>query len=207
MATINYSNNVFINCPFDDEYLELRNALIFTIFDCGFIPRCALEEDNGGNIRFEKIKKIIKESQFGIHDLSRTECDIQNALPRFNMPLELGVFLGAKYFGNRQQEQKNCLIFDKEQYRYQKFISDIAGQDIRAHDSQAAELIKHVRNWLNASLKGTMTIPGGGKIFERFKLFENALPILCEKISIEPHELTYNDYCNMIEIWLRENVR
>jgi hypothetical protein len=93
MSKNNYLNNVFINCPFDSDYLELRNALVFTIFDCGFIPRCALEEDDGGMVRFEKIKQIIKESKFGIHDLSRTELDIENYLPRFNMPLELGVFI------------------------------------------------------------------------------------------------------------------
>lgn len=112
----NYLNNVFVNCPFDDEYIELRNALVFTIFDCGFIPRCALEEDDSGFVRVEKIKQIIKESKFGIHDLSRTEPDVGNGLPRFNMPLELGVFLGAKFFGDQVQQQKNCLIFDKEQY-------------------------------------------------------------------------------------------
>jgi hypothetical protein len=29
-----YVNNVFINCPFDGEYLPIFRAVIFTIFDC-----------------------------------------------------------------------------------------------------------------------------------------------------------------------------
>ena len=30
--------------------------MMFAIYDCGFVPRCALEEDNSGNVRFEKIQ-------------------------------------------------------------------------------------------------------------------------------------------------------
>jgi hypothetical protein len=110
-----YSNNVFINCPFDDEFLELRNALVFAIFDCGFTPRCALEEDNGGNVRATKIINLIEESMFGVHDISRIEIDQKTQLPRFNMPLELGLFLGAKNYGDSKQQKKNCLILDREQ--------------------------------------------------------------------------------------------
>ena len=160
MDTGRYSENVFINCPFDKEYLILRDALLFAIFDCGFIPRCALEEDDSGNVRFNKIQKIIAECRFGVHDLSRTELDDQTQTPRFNMPLELGVFLGAKHFGNRQQKGKVCLVLDLEQYRYQAFISDIAGHDIRSHDNNPEKVITHIRNWLNTA-SGRKTIPGG----------------------------------------------
>ena len=144
-----YTANVFVNCPFDNDYIELRNAMLFAIYDCGFIPRCALEEDNGGNVRFDKIYRLIKDSKFGIHDISRTELDVENDLPRFNMPLELGVFLGAKKFGNFSNKDKNCLIVDKELYRYQKYLSDIAGHDIRSHENRPDKLIKIIRDWLN----------------------------------------------------------
>jgi hypothetical protein len=86
--------------------------------------RCALEIDDGSQVRIERILRIISECRFGIHDLSRTELDRRNRLPRFNMPLELGLFLGAKRFGNRAQREKVCLILDREPYRYQRFISD-----------------------------------------------------------------------------------
>ena len=69
MKDKNYSDNVFINCPFDPQYAELRNAMIFAIFDCGFIPRCALEENNGGNVRFDKIKRLIAQSKFYRHSI------------------------------------------------------------------------------------------------------------------------------------------
>lgn len=204
MASTDYATNVFINCPFDEAYLELRDALLFSVFDCGFVPRCALEEDNSGNVRFEKIQNIIAESKFAIHDISRTEPDEINQLPRFNMPLELGVFIGAKRFGDRHQKNKNCLILDREQYRYRAFISDIAGNDIRAHNNDPKEAIKHVRNWLNTA-SGRKTIPGGRQILRRYELFKDDLPAMCAEIPIEIDELTYNDYCNFISTWLKEN--
>ena len=79
MARSGYTSSVFINCPFDDDYVELRNALVFTVYDCGFVPRCALEEDNSGNVRFEKIQRLISESKFGIHDISRSLRRIQES--------------------------------------------------------------------------------------------------------------------------------
>ena len=202
MDTRRYAGNVFINCPFDKEYLILRDALLFAIFDCGFIPRCALEEDDSGNVRFNKIQKIIAECRFGVHDISRTELDDQTQTPRFNMPLELGVFLGAKHFGNKQQKGKVCLVLDREQYRYQAFISDIAGHDIRSHDNNPEKVITHIRNWLNTA-SGRKTIPGGRAIINRWRQFEADLPAMCEKSFIEVDELTYNDRTNFISEWLR----
>src|SRR5205085_10402919 len=125
-----YNESVFINCPFDGEYKALFDAIVFAVNDCGFVPRCALEEDDGSQVRVQKIYEIIAACRLGIHDLSRTEVDETTRLPRFNMPLELGAFLGAKHFGNNRQKRKACLILDSEKYRYQKFISHIAGQDI-----------------------------------------------------------------------------
>ena len=73
--------------------------MVFTVHDCGFIARCALEEEDASQVRIDKIYNIIAECRYGIHDISRTELDENSGLPRFNMPLELGIFLGAKKFG------------------------------------------------------------------------------------------------------------
>ena len=203
MASGSYAENVFINCPFDDQYVELRNALIFAVFDCGFIPRCALEVADSGEVRFDKIGKIISACRFGIHDISRTELDSETDMPRFNMPLELGVFLGTKRYGDSTQRSKRSLILDREQYRYQAFISDIAGNDIGAHQDDPKKAISHVRNWLNAS-SGRRTIPGGTAILERWQQLEDDLPDMCAQIPIDRDELTYNDYTNFISTWLLE---
>jgi hypothetical protein len=88
------TSDVFINCPFDADFLPRFQALVFAVRACGFRVRCALEMDDGGETRIDKLYRIIEESRYSIHDLSRTELDPVNALPRFNMPLELGIFLG-----------------------------------------------------------------------------------------------------------------
>src|ERR1700740_2359962 len=103
---------VFINCPFDAEYQPLFRALVFAVQDCGFVARSALEREDGSEVRIEKIRRIIAESAFGIHDISRTEPDAGTGLPRFNMPLELGIFLGAKYYGGAEQARKSCVILE-----------------------------------------------------------------------------------------------
>jgi len=110
---VHYEDNVFINCPFDEEYKPIFDVIIFTVHDAGFVARCALEISDATQNRFEKIVKIISESKYGIHDISRTELDPLNSLPRFNMPLELGLFLGCRKFGSRKHSTKVCVILDK----------------------------------------------------------------------------------------------
>ncbi len=85
------SNDVFINCPFDDGYRPLFNALVFVIYDLGFVARCAREADDSGEVRLAKIERIIEQCKYGIHDISEVSLDVVNHLPRFNMPLELGI--------------------------------------------------------------------------------------------------------------------
>lgn len=204
MAVKNYGKHVFVNCPFDDEYLPIFDAILFAIYDCGFLPRCAREIDDSGQVRIEKIIKLIKESMFGLHDISRTELDSINSLPRFNMPLELGVFLGAMKFGDRDQKTKKTMIVDKDNYRYQRFISDIAGQDIRSHENDPEKIITIIRNWLK-SISGDVNIPGAAIIKTRYREFATHLPELCSQLSFDPTELTYNDKSQLISIWLSTN--
>ena len=133
MPSIEYEQSVFVNCPFDEDYKPFFEAIIFTIYDCGFIPRSSREESDSSDVRLDKIVRLIKGSRYGVHDLSRTELDPMHQLPRFNMPFELGLFVGGKRLGDARQKKKSCLILDTEPYRYQKFISDLAGMDIEAH--------------------------------------------------------------------------
>ena len=196
--------HVFLNCPFDDPYKGLFEAIIFAVSDCGFTPRCALEIDDGSQIRIEKIFKIVSECRFGIHDISRTDLDMTNNLPRFNMPLELGMFLGAKRYGSKEDAQKICLILDREDYRYQKFISDIAGQDIRAHRDDPRTAITVVRNWLRSASPKTGML-GGEAIGTRYDIFCKELPSLCQDLRLSPQELTFVDYTWLVAGWLRQN--
>lgn len=202
MSMLNYSNNVFINCPFDRDYDEIFKAMVFTVFDCGFIPRSAMEYDDGSQVRIEKIYRLIAECKFGIHDISRTELDNDNGLPRFNMPLELGIFLGSKRFGNDQDRNKTCMIIDREKYRYQEFISDISGQDVKAHDNNSEKAIEKVSDWLRTASR-RKTIPGGTEIIRRYRQFCAILPEICEECRITVAELNFNDYSLLVSDWLK----
>ncbi len=197
-----YDQNVFINCPFDDDYQPIFQALVFATFECGLRPRCALEVYDAGEVRIEKIARIIGECRWGIHDISRTELN-PNGLPRFNMPLELGIFLGARRFGNRPQQQKSCLVLDTDRYRYQQFVSDIAGQDIQAHRGDAARAIKAVRDWLGASRAGIQPPPGAAAISKRFKRFLDDLPAICAATERDVGDLTFTEFADAASIWLR----
>lgn len=206
MARNEYAQGVFINSPFDSEYKPLFEAIVFAVLACGFRPRCALEVDDSSEVRIDKIFKIIADCKFGIHDISRTEVTSASGLPRFNMPLELGMFLAAKRFGPGRQKQKICLILDSLPHRYQQFISDIAGQDIQVHSNSANEAISAVRNWLQSASRPT-TLPGGMEIYRRFQLFEEELPALCDRLKVQRFELTFWDSVSIISSWLQDTVK
>ncbi len=205
MARSDYAKGVFLNCPFDDQYAPLFRASAFAIFDCGFWPRCALEVDDAGEARIEKIARIIAGCKYGVHDISRTQPDADSKLPRFNMPLELGMFLGAKKFGTGRQQKKVCLILDSLPYRYQQFISDIAGQDIQPHHNDPRTLISVVRSWLRTA-SGSESMPGGAEIYRRYLLFVGDLPTLCAEFRLQAAELTFKDISSLIVRWLLRNV-
>lgn len=204
MKNPKYSDKVFLNCPFDSKYTPIFRAIIFTVFDCGYYPCCAMEEDNGAHVRIEKIYRLIKECKYGIHDISRTTLDRKTKLPRFNMPLELGIFLGAKKYGSRSDKNKNCLILDKDKFRFQIFLSDISGQDIRSHGDDPNNAIEPVRNWLSSASRRS-TIPGAMEIRKRYRKFQKDLPMMCKELKLGVSKLTYNEYATIASEWLKRN--
>ncbi len=199
-----YHDLVFLNCPFDERYTALFQAAIFAIHDAGFVARCALEVGDSAENRLAKIIALIGQCKYGVHDISRTSVDLPSGLPRFNMPLELGIFLGCRAFGVRLHRLKACLVFDSEPYRYQRFLSDIAGQDILAHHEDPKTLISQLRNWLRTVSRRT-AIPGGEMIWTRFQQFHQDLPAICHRLHISVLELTFVDYRDIIATWLQEN--
>jgi hypothetical protein len=95
---------------------------------------------------------------------------------------------------------------DVEPYRYQKFISDIAGQDIHTHKGEERRVIDTVRNWLRLELDPRVVkVPGGGKIFQRYQDFQNALPALCDKLDWNPKQLPFADFSYAVAAWINQN--
>jgi hypothetical protein len=196
--------SVFINCPFDRRYKPFFDAIIFTVARCGFQARCALEISDSGGTRIDKIMKLIEDCRYGIHDLSRTQLDPKHRLPRFNMPLELGIFLGAKRFGGSSHRLKRCLVLDKENYRYQKFISDIAGQDIDSHSGSPESAIVKVRDFLRAQ-SHAKAIPSGAIIAKEYRAFEQEKPRICRELKLVQNDLTFADQAHIVAFWIKQN--
>jgi hypothetical protein len=195
-------DDVFINCPFDADYLPTFEAILFAIHACGFAPRSARELDDGSQTRVEKLYAIIGECRFGVHDLSRTELDKHSKLPRFNMPLELGIFLGAKRFGAEDQQLKRCLILDTEPYRYQKFASDLSGMDIHAHRNSAQDAIGLVRNWLaNVTRR---RLPGSHDLQRAHRKFVKDSRRIAARAGMPRAAIPYVDFNQIAADWLQK---
>jgi hypothetical protein len=195
------ARDVFVNCAFDAQFKPLFDAIVFAVLRAGFEPRSALETDDASENRFAKIQRIIEECPFGIHDLSRTEADGDPPLPRFNMPLELGLFLGAKRYGDSTQKRKRVLILDTQQYRYQRFISDLSGQDIHAHGGDPAEVIIHVANWLRTSA-GRAGVPGGQRIAQEYEEFRTAFPAMLDGLGLRPSDVSFRDFVGIASAYI-----
>lgn len=198
------AKSVFINCPFTADYEPIFRALVFAVVDCGYRPRSALEVVDGGDIRLQKIERLIEESKFGVHDLSNMELDRYTRLPRFNMPLELGIFLGAKRYGDKDQKLKRCLILDRDKFRYQTAISDISGQDIKAHGGDPREAIRCVRSFLSTASR-RKTLPGAAHIIARYQRYEADLPAICEALRLDIADLEFNDLWQSMTVWQKAN--
>ncbi len=146
---------------------------------------------------------IISQCKYGIHDLSRTGLGA-NGLPRFNMPLELGIDLGGNKYGDSRLRSKTLLVLDRTPFRYQRFISDISGQDVQAHRQSIRRVVTLVRDWLAAE-SGLPAIQGGIYVYGRYNTFRRNLPALCLRLERTTDELTFGDFTQLIKIWLEEN--
>lgn len=198
MTAPQYNDKVFINCPFDDQYAPLLHAIVYAIYSAGFFPVSALSYDNALQNRLSKIEDCIENCRYGVHDISRTQLNDED-LPRFNMPFELGIFFGAKKFGNKNQKSKNGLVFDHERFRYQKFISDLNGIDIKAHNSDPLLVIRKIRDWLFTASRRT-TIPPTASITTSYTNFIPRLAIISANLGYATTaEIPFNDFCYIVE--------
>jgi len=164
-----FERNVFVNCPFDTEYLPLLRPLLFTITYLDLELRIALENLDSGTARIEKIIGLITDSKFAIHDLSRLKAEKAGEFYRLNMPFELGLDVGCRRFRNGKWSEKQCLILETQRYRYQAALSDMSNSDIGVHNDDPAEVVSQVRNWLNNV--ADLHAAGPSAIWARFNEF------------------------------------
>lgn len=165
-----FEKNVFVNCPFDDDFRQILLGIVFTIIYFNYNPRLALERADSAQSRIDKIIGLIENSKFGIHDLSRIESTKPGEYYRMNMPFELGIDYGCQKLKEGKWRNKKILIIEKERYRFQKAISDLSGSDIKHHNDQVDEAIFAVRDWFITEELGRGD--SGGRVWDRFNEFQ-----------------------------------
>ena len=146
MGDPDFERNVFVNCPFDDEYDHILQAILYCVVRFGLRPRIATERMNAGEHRLEKISELVARSKYSIHDLSRCQAKEVGEHYRLNMPFELGLDFGCRSFGDSASQGKKILILEEQQFRYRAAISDLAGSDIEAHGGDMQTAVRKVRN-------------------------------------------------------------
>jgi hypothetical protein len=194
---------VFINCPFDDGFKPILRAIVFAIISSGYHPRCALDATDSAEIRVSKIAAMIGECDWGIHDLSRVETGA-GGVPRFNMPMELGLHLGARLLGEGRHRRKRALILDAVPHRYDAALSDISGQDIEAHANDPDEVIRCVRNWLSEHRPhNAPPLPGPAAMQADYRLFQTEVGelLLARRLDRLDH-LTHSDFMFAVRDWI-----
>jgi hypothetical protein len=201
-----FEQNVFVNCPFDEEYFSLLRPIIFTIIYLGLKPRIALEALDAGEARLDKIIRLIRQSKYSIHDISRLEAREAGELYRLNMPFELGIDFGCRKFGRGELREKRSLVLEVQRHRYMAALSDLSGADIESHDNDPYKGIEVVRNWLKNTCK--LHAFGPAKISGAFTDFmaDNFDRLTCEGFSKEDiGHLPIAELIECMEAWVAEN--
>ena len=154
--------SVFLNIPYDAGFEDLYLAYIVGLTLLGLQINAALAVPNQG--RLNTIIKLIEASDFSIHDLSRIE--VSGGVPRFNMPVELGV---ALYRSHTTKGRHRVFIFESRRYRAQRSTSDVNGIDAQIHKGTPKGIMSGLRNVFRQAANVT-TVPEMLASFRALKL-------------------------------------
>jgi hypothetical protein len=136
-------NTVFLNIPYDAKFERLYLAYIVGLIELGLKPRATLAIP-GGTARLERIIELIQSCAYSVHDLSRVQMDrTPPPTPRFNMPFELGLAVSWARLNPRRHD---WFVFESENRRAQKSISDLNGTDLNIHDGTIEGVMRELCN-------------------------------------------------------------
>jgi len=201
-----FDNQVFINCPFDEDYLSLLRPLLFTVLYLGFIPRIASERLDSGENRIDKICKLIRVCRYSIHDLSRLSAKEAGETFRMNMPFELGIDYGLRRFSRGRLEGKRFLILERDRYEFQKALSDLSGVDIKAHRNEPGDLVRAIRDWF-VEVGALESAPSPKAVWYAFASFASDFYDARKAAGYSDEDLNMMpvpEYAAFIDKWVRE---
>lgn len=166
MARRKRVQSVFLNIPYDAQFEELYLAYIVGLTQLGLKINATLALPNQD--RLKRIVGLIEKSDVSIHDLSRIESS--SGIPRFNMPLELGL---ALFRSHVTRGRHRVFVFEKKAYRVQRSTSDVNGIDPQIHKGRPKGVMAGLRNIFYQS-DGT-TVP---EMLSSYRAVKRKLPEL-----------------------------
>ena len=109
------------------------------------------------------------------------------------MPFECGLALGAIRFGP-PSKKRDFLLLVGEPFQDKKTLSDLAGQDSKAHQNQPKAAVDAVRSFLSAKKTSGERTRGADAIWKRYLAFKTELPSLVGEIELTIGEIESFDY-------------
>jgi len=164
---------LFLNVPYVDSHEDLILAYLASSVFYSLTP-IILTEQPTSLIRLDRLRDLISGCDFSIHDLSYVKLDHAAAwrLPRFNMPLELGMALALK-------PTDRIWVFEKVPHRLWAAASDLGGIDPKIHGGEAEGIFRGFRE-IFAPQEVTL---------EMFRTQMELLRAHCRKLKREGHKI------------------
>jgi hypothetical protein len=182
-------NGVFLNIPYDEEFCSLYVAYIVGLYQLDLVPHLA-SEIPGGERRLNRIFQLIKSCRYSIHDLSRVEVSVAaTAVPRFNMPLELGMTIT---WANLHPSRHTWFVWESEPYRLQRSASDLNGTDPYIHKGTPEGVLRELCNAFQSD--HAPTVP---EMIDVYRFVNNQLDaILTRKGTRNPYSISvFKELC------------
>lgn len=195
-------NSIFINCPFDNSYLPLLRVMLFAAKFYGLEVMIASSDMDSKSDRLPRIIKLMKKSRYSIHDLSKMKSTAKNEYYRMNMPFELGLDYGLN------GSKKVFLIFENEQYKLKKALSDINGWDVRSHNNDSEKLMMEFRKWIvaeNKSISKDLKSYSASDIWYQYNDFYGSFSDHMNAHHMKDEEISVAEYMQYIDTYLEEH--
>ncbi len=193
---------VFLNIPYDAKFARLYLAYIVGVIELGLQPRATLAIP-GGAARLDRIINLIQSCPYSVHDLSRVQVDrTPPRTPRFNMPFELGLAVG---WAKRHPKKHTWFVFEAENRRAQKSISDLNGTDLNIHEGTIEGVMRELCN----AFVRTAQRPGVPEMMVNYRELRRLIPAVLARAGASSvfEARVFEDLCVLAAALRRERTR
>ncbi|MGI9002679.1 MAG: hypothetical protein ACR2GH_13585 [Pseudonocardia sp.] len=161
---------VFLNHPFDNDFVVYEEALTFGVVAAGLLPISARDLTTPDRARLDILVDAIGNCQYSAHDLSRCRGEGPDNLSRMNMPVEMGMALFHAL--SSQRSSHRCMFFVSEPHGYQRFASDLAGLDAFVYHEDPERVLSATYDWLRGVVPaGRMSSQPTVEVVEAYRTF------------------------------------